>query len=289
MHFRGNAGIASTSSPVAQRSALMAAPTPTQSFEHQFIELQDKLTSYLFRITANRQDAEDLAQETYLKAARSLSQFEQRSSLKTWIFAIATNLARDNKRARHRWQEDIQDRCRVATKAAPEKVETMLRIVDASESTRYEFREHMDYCFTCIAKTLLIEQQIAVILKEVYGFRVADIVEILNSSEGKVKHALADARKTMIDIFDRRCTLVSKTGPCWECSEINGFVNPKAETRAQDVALTEAAERGASREELFELRAELIRGVDPLNAPGAALHAYLLTLMPEQADSPPDE
>jgi len=164
----------------------------------------------------------------------------------------------------------------------------MHQIVAESESTRYEFKEHIDYCFTCIAKTLLIEQQLALILKEVYGFRVADIMDILQLSEGKVKHALAEARDSMIDIFDRRCTLVSKTGPCWQCSEINGFVNPKQAEREQTVALRNAADGGATPEQLFELRAELIRGVDPLNAPGAALHAYLLGLMPEHAE-PLDE
>jgi|GEM_PF-4788082 len=94
----------------------------TEEFQAQFLLLQAKLKSYLFRLTASRQDAEDLAQETYLKAAKNLAGFAGKSSLKTWVFAIATNLARDNFKAQRRWREDTQDRCREATQAAPEKV-----------------------------------------------------------------------------------------------------------------------------------------------------------------------
>lgn len=262
--------------------------TTTADFEAQFVQFQPELQSYLFRITANRQDAEDLAQETYLKAVNNLSGFSGRSSLKTWVFTIATNLARDHFRARHRWRADIQDRCRTATKSSPEKVATMHRIVQQSDAARYEFKEHIDFCFTCIAKTLKIEQQLALILKEVYGFRGVDIMEILHLSKGKVKHALADARRTMTEIFDRRCALVNQNGVCYQCSEINGFVNPKQEAHEKEVSLCQAAEAGASKEHLFDLRAELVRSIDPLAAPGATLHAYLLELMPQHADTHPE-
>ena len=258
-------------------------------FESEFVAVQPNLRTYLFRITANIEDAEDLTHETYVKAAHNLDGFEGRSTLKTWIFAIATNLARDHRRAKHRWCEDIQDRCRATTKAAPDKVARMHEIVTASESVKYEFKEHIDFCFTCIAKTLPIEQQLAVVLKEVYNFRVAEIAEILRVGEGKVKHALADGRQTMIDVFDRRCALVNQNGACWECSEINGFVNPKQEARAKEQALERAARAGVSRDRLFSLRAELVRGVNPLHSPGTDLHTYLLGLMPEHADDEPEK
>ena len=81
-------------------------------FETEFLTIRDALTSYLFRLTASRQDAEDLVQDTYIKARRNVPGFKGKSSIKTWIFSIATNLARDHHRAQKRWQEDTQDRCR---------------------------------------------------------------------------------------------------------------------------------------------------------------------------------
>ena len=254
-----------------------------EEFQAQFLGFQANLKSYLFRLTASRQDAEDLAQDTYLKAASNLASFAGKAALKTWVFTIATNLARDHAKVQRRWREDTQDRCREDTQASPHKVARMREIVKNSPAERYEFHEHIDYCFTCIAKTLEIEQQLALLLKEVYDFKIAEIMEILRLSEGKVKHALAEARQLMNDIFDRRCVLVNKSGVCYQCSEINGFINPRQNEREQliQVKLYREAQNGAPRERLFDLRAELVRGLDPLHAPGTELHAYLLELMPE--------
>lgn len=255
-------------------------------FERAFVADRDRLVSYLFRLTASRQDAEDLAQETYLKASRSLAGFHGRSKLGTWVFAIATNLARDNFRAKMRWKEDTQDRCRTDTEAEPRKVDRMRELAARSPAEKYEFREHIDYCFTCLAKTLRIDAQIILILKEMYRFTVPEIMEIMNLSEGRVKHALADARRIMMDIFNRRCALIRKEGACRQCSEIAGFVNPELEEhrRTLRLELEKEAEAGASDERLLELRLELIRGLDPLHVPGSALHEYLLELMPLSVD-----
>ena len=266
----------------------MATVLPTltdAAFQEEFLQLRPQLVSYLFRLTTHPQDAEDLAQDTYLKALENLSKFAGRSSLKTWVFSIATNLARDHFRVRSRWGEDIQDRCREATQSSPEKVTEMHRIVNSSPAEKYEFHEHVDYCFSCIAKTLEIEQQLALVLKEIYDFTVAEIMEILQLSEGKVKHAIADARRIMGEIFDRRCVLVSQQGACYQCSEINGFINPKQDAREAmlRLKLVQEAQNGASKERLLDLRSELVKMIDPLNVPGSELHAYLLSLMPRHA------
>jgi len=257
-----------------------------EEFQKQFLLIHAKLKSYLFRITANKRDAEDLAQDTYVKAIKNLPGFSGKATLKTWVFTIATNLAKDNFRARRRWREDTQDRCRENTQASPVKVAKMRDIVNHSPAEKYEFKEHIDYCFTCIAKTLETEQQLALILKEVCDFKISEIMEILDLSEGKVKHALAEARNTMSDIFDRRCELVNKNGACYQCSEINGFVNPKqaAREKLMQIKMYSEAQNGASKDRLLDLRAELVKSIDPLAAPGAELHAYLLERMVETVE-----
>jgi len=257
-----------------------------EMFERQFILDREKLRSYLFRLTTNRDDADDLVQETFIKASANLRGFKGKSSPSTWIFAIATNLANDHFRARSRWLEDTQDRCREETQASPAKVSHMRSLVEDSPAEAYDFREHIDYCFTCLAKTLEMEKQLALILKDVYRFSTSEIAEILNVSAGRVKHALHDARSTMTDIFDRRCTLVSKQGVCHQCSEIAGFVNPKQAAREAELKLDlvrEAAE-GASTKRLFDLRMELVRNLDPLLASQASMHEYLLELMGQTGD-----
>ena len=61
----------------------------------EFETFQRELKSFLLRMTASVQDAEDIVQETYLKAHSRIDTFRGESSLKTWMFSIASNLARD--------------------------------------------------------------------------------------------------------------------------------------------------------------------------------------------------
>lgn len=258
-------------------------------FQSQFLTFHSKLKSFIFRLTANWQDAEDIANDTYIKALKNLGGFSGKSTLKTWLFTIATNLAKDRLRAQQRWHADIQDQCRESAQASPEKVQTMRDIVHESPAEKYEFKEHIDYCFTCIAKTLETAQQLVLILKEVYQFKVAEIMEIASLSEGQVKYRLSEARRTMTAIYDRRCTLVSKTGICYQCAEMSEFVNPEqdATERMEALNLVKEARGGASKRRLFNLRTELVSSVDPLAAPASKLHAYLLSLMPEHAPGDP--
>ena len=61
----------------------------------EFESFQRELKSFLLRMTTSVQDAEDRVQETYLKARSGIDTFRGESALKTWVFSIASNLARD--------------------------------------------------------------------------------------------------------------------------------------------------------------------------------------------------
>lgn len=137
----------------------------------------------------------------------------------------------------------------------------------------FEIREHIDFCFTCISKTLPLAEQVALILKDVYSFKIKEIVEIINKSEAKVKHLIRDARQKMVEIFDARCALINKTGACHQCSELNGIFNPKQNIQEELVKLdlVKAGESGDGAE-LLKLRTQLVAAIDPLNADGTDLH-----------------
>ncbi|NNF58061.1 MAG: RNA polymerase sigma factor [Rhodothermaceae bacterium] len=248
------------------------------AFAEVYAEIEPELTSYLFRLVANRDQAEDLAQDTFLKGFERIETYAGASSVKTWLFAIATNLARDYLRRQQRWHVDAQDRCREKTFASEEIQQCMGRINQTSTQGQYEVKEHIDMCFTCLGKTLPIEQQMALILKDIYGFTVREIARILDRGEGAIKHAVRDARQSMIGIFDRKCSLVSKQGTCYQCSELNGLFNPKQAALQRQLALAEA-EPDATRERLYALRMDLVRAIDPLTAQGADLHHYMLELI----------
>src|SRR6266498_1975359 len=78
-------------------------------FNQEFQSFAGQLKSYILRITASLADAEDIVHDTYIKALDKLRTFRGDSSLKTWLFTIASNLAKDNLRAQKRWTENVTD------------------------------------------------------------------------------------------------------------------------------------------------------------------------------------
>ena len=197
------------------------------AFQTLFAEFQKELKSYLYRLLTDRNDADDLTHDTFIKAFTHVSTFNQEASLKTWVFKIATNLAYDHLRKVKRWQPDAQDRAADLAIGSDDFKQAFWRVHDTSPAGAYEMREHIDYCFTCISKTLPIENQIALILKNIYDFQVKEIGLILEKTEGVIKHLLNDARNTMTDIYEHRCALINQTGVCHQCSHINEVFNPK--------------------------------------------------------------
>ncbi len=238
----------------------------------EFEEFRPRLRSYVLRITANTEDTEDILQETFLKAHSSLSSFKQESSLKTWVFAIASNLAKDLLRKQKRWPENVTDICRDKALANRPFLEEMMGIRMTSDQGNFEIKEHITFCLACVSKSLPIEQQVTLLLKEVYGFKVKEIAEIIDNTEAMVKYYLHVSRKRMIDVFDNRCSLINKEGVCHQCSELNGIFNPKQKAQ-EEIAKIEMAREAdnKSKEELFDLRMDIVKGIDPYESDAAKL------------------
>lgn len=253
----------------------------TQDLQSQFLEFRPKLQSYLFRLTAHRQEAEDLTQDTYLKAFARLDSFKGNSSFKTWVFAIATNLVRDSRRAKERWGEDWMTLVKDAHVQDSELMAKKFEVSRTSPHGTFVMSEHLNYCFTCTSKTLLLNQQICLWLKEVYEFKVAEIMLITGLTEGKVKHAIADARKDMVRIFEKKCALVNKEGICSQCTGLNQKYNPAQDTQIEANKLKIVKERrNKNYQQLLDLRLQMVKGIDPLEAEGRDLHGYLIENSP---------
>lgn len=153
----------------------------------------------------------------------------------------------------------------------------IIEVHETSPYARYDMKEHIDTCFTCISKNLPIEQQVVVMLKDVYDFTVPEIGQILDKTEGVIKYLLQDGRKTMTAIFDRRCALVNKNGVCHQCSELNGWFNPKQNQQEERMKLDLVkGTKKFNREQLYQIRVQLVKAIDPLRTQGADLQEILL-------------
>src|SRR5262245_15049348 len=250
-----------------------------RAFHTLFSEFQPQLKSYLYRLIANRNDTEDLAHDVFILAFENLPSFRAESTLKTWVFTIATHHARRHLKQRKRWVTDTFQRTRELAHQETDVMKTIDHAHRYAPQGVYEIREHIDYCFTCVSKMLPIEQQVALILKDIYDFKVKEIAVIMDTTYGVVKHLLHNGRKTMIAIFDDTCALVNQRGVCNQCSELNGKFNPKQDRQAELMKLEMVKDRSTYQvAELYSLRAKLVKAIDPLQANGSDLHEVLMTI-----------
>ena len=257
-----------------QKPALLqkAKTGDIRAFHTLFSEFQPNLKSYIYRLVANRNDMEDLAQDVFILAFENIKSFRGDASLKVWVFTIATNHARQFLKNRQNWRQDTFIRTRDLAHRDPQVMATLDEAHQYAPMGAFEIREHIDYCFTCVSKMLPLAQQVVLILKDIYAFKSREIAEIVNQTEAAVKHLLHNARKKMVYIFDDTCALVSKVGICHQCSGLNGRFNPKQNSQAELMKIKFVKEQQHhDTDQLYALRAELVRAIDPLHSAGTNL------------------
>lgn len=248
-----------------------------EQFTSEFETVRPQLKSYLLRITASLEDTEDIVQDTFIKASQKIESFRGEASVKTWLFAIASNLAKDNRRARKRWAENVTDICREEALANPRYFPDIMQVQATSAHAQFVIKEHITFCFTCISKSLPLEQQICILLKEVYDFKATEISSILDTTEAMVKYYLHTARGKMIHVFEGRCALINKEGVCHQCSELNGIFNPKQdfEIEKNKIEMAKLADKG-DKEHLLDLRLQILKETDPFSSAGSELQLFHL-------------
>jgi RNA polymerase sigma-70 factor (ECF subfamily) len=151
-----------------------------------FQEVVDATSARLVRLSArmlgNMADAEDVVQEAYVKAYRSLldGQFDRRSKVETWLYRIVVNAAIDARRKRARRETSLEMAQDMAA-AADSPIEARLALVEIADWLG----------------ALPPDQQAALVLKVVEGRESAEIAEILGCSEGAVEQRLVRARAAL--------------------------------------------------------------------------------------------
>lgn len=260
-----------------QHLTVKANKMTTEQLTNEFEFARPQLKSYILRITASIEDAEDIVQDTFIKASQKIDTFNGDSSVKTWIFTIASNLAKDNLRAKKRWTENVTDICKASAIANPNYFPTVMSIQATSPHGQFEVKEHINFCLTCISKSLPLEQQICILLKEIYDFKVLEITQILNTTDAMVKYYLHTSRAKMITVFDGRCALINKEGVCHQCSELNGIFNPKQdfEIEKNKIEMAKVVNKG-DKEHLLNLRLQIMKEIDPFASNGSDLQLYHL-------------
>jgi RNA polymerase sigma-70 factor (ECF subfamily) len=179
--------------------------------EEAFRELTDprrrELQLHCYRILGSVQDAEDMVQETLLAAWRSLDAFEGRASVRSWLYRIATNRCLNALRARSRRPREVPamgDSLRPTRRTEPVWLEPYPDVLleeipdpSAGPAARYEARESIELSFIVALQHLPPRQRTTLVLRDVLGFRTAEIAEMLDTGEASVKGALQRARAAL--------------------------------------------------------------------------------------------
>ena len=181
--------------------------------EHAFRQLvgpyQGELQLHCYRILGSAQDAEDALQETLLAAWRGLAQFEGRSSVRTWLYRVATNcclkaLRSASRRPPVNWPPpgvDVPTPSRVGEviwlQPYPDMLLEGLPDATPGPEARYEASETISLAFVTALQTLPPRQRAVLILRDVLGFPTSQVAGILDSSEDSAASALKRARAAM--------------------------------------------------------------------------------------------
>jgi RNA polymerase sigma-70 factor (ECF subfamily) len=163
------------------------------------------LQLHCYRILGSVQDAEDLLQETLLAAWRGLERFEGRSSLRAWLYRIATNRSlnalRDSERRPPEARRDLPQPTRLSEQLwlepYPDVMLEGVADVAPGPEARYETKEAIALAFVTGLQHLPPRQRAVLVLRDVLGFQAAEVAEMLDGSEASVNSALQRARSTL--------------------------------------------------------------------------------------------
>jgi RNA polymerase sigma-70 factor (ECF subfamily) len=169
-----------------------------------------ELHAHCYRMLGSVQDAEDALQETLLRAWRGLARFEGRSSLRSWLYTIATNtslnaISRRPKRVLPMdygpsyGADDVPGDPVIESVWVEPYPDEKLGLADgyAAPEARYEMRESVELAFVAVMQHLPPNQRAVLILREVLDFSAKEVAEALDTTTASVNSALQRARATV--------------------------------------------------------------------------------------------
>jgi RNA polymerase sigma-70 factor (ECF subfamily) len=234
------------------------------------------LFAYLYRLTADRAQADDLSQETLLKAYGQISQWDERTSFKIWLFCLAFQLAKESVAGREPWglsALDVLQDYLLEHKSA----EQLLQEIYQDHEEFYQAQDHVNFCFTVMLRTLYIEEANAVILSQLSKLTPEQVGKVLQLPLEQVTRLIQDGTDSLSEALYDRCSLVRRGAPCTQCQDMGRWLNGEEKTQEQleELPLTEGEKPQAG----FATRIELLSSLDPGADPAKRFHGALLDIL----------
>jgi RNA polymerase sigma-70 factor, ECF subfamily len=224
----------------------------SKNFERQVEPFRRELRLHCYRMTGSSHEAEDLVQETLLRAWRNLGSVDRPGSLRAWLYRIATNAcldALDSRKAQHRLLPDqhLPPAHEMPSGDPPTKLMWLTPYPDShlegiadgapGPAARYETRESVQLAFVALIQQLPPRLRAAVLLCDVLGWSAVEAASLLGGSSASINSALQRARATLSTRYpeDRprgvrtedhtQRALLERYVRAWEAFDIDGFVS----------------------------------------------------------------
>ncbi len=166
------------------------------AFEELVAERSGEIYGLLFRLTENREEARDLTQETFLRAFQSIGRFRGEADLRTWIYRIAINQARN----RWRWWRRRRRDSTVSLDAmqGQSNQTLMATLAESSENPEQQTLAHeRELALRSALRSVGRAYRETLILRDIEGFTYEEIATTLGINVGTVKSRLARGRQEL--------------------------------------------------------------------------------------------
>jgi RNA polymerase sigma-70 factor, ECF subfamily len=169
---------------------------------------RSELHAHCYRMLASVHDADDAVQDALIRAWRALPNFEARSSLRTWLFKIATNASFDVLKQRSRRELPLEFGRRAGALESPGEPlldvtwiepypDQLVEAGSKSPHARYEARESLELAFIAVIQNVPPRQRAVLLLRDVLGYSSLDTADLLDTTVAAVNSALQRARATL--------------------------------------------------------------------------------------------
>lgn len=185
--------------------------TTTTDLDVRLEKHRVELTGYCYRMLGSSFEAEDAVQDTMVRAWRSYDKFEGRSSLRSWLYRIATNVCLDmltagNKRARPMDLTESTPLAQAALSPRPDNTwlepmpdnRVLPTVEDPAEAA--VAKESVRLAFMAALQQLPPKQRAVLILREVLAWKASEVAELLGTTVASVNSALQRARATLAEL-----------------------------------------------------------------------------------------
>jgi len=168
------------------------------AFETLVNERSGEIYGLLYRLTENGEEARDLTQETFLRAFQSIVHFRGESDLRTWIYRIAINQARNRWRWWRRRRRDVTVSIDAAdANGRPLGLITSLKAVNVPDPEQNAIANERERALRKALSSLRRVYREAVVLRDIEGLAYEEIATALDISVGTVKSRLARGRQEL--------------------------------------------------------------------------------------------